>query len=53
MGTNKKCVGYTGGPKQTKAMPVTPKYNIRRNQPCPCGSGRKAKKCCLKNIGLQ
>jgi uncharacterized protein YecA (UPF0149 family) len=20
-----------------------------RNDPCPCGSGRKYKKCCLKN----
>ena len=24
--------------------------NIRRNQPCPCGSGKKAKKCCLPRI---
>ncbi|NCP78894.1 MAG: zinc chelation protein SecC, partial [Desulfuromonadales bacterium] len=21
--------------------------NIGRNEPCPCGSGRKYKKCCL------
>ncbi|THB75762.1 MAG: zinc chelation protein SecC, partial [Desulfobacteraceae bacterium] len=20
---------------------------IKRNQPCPCGSGKKYKKCCL------
>ncbi|WP_420795311.1 SEC-C metal-binding domain-containing protein [Legionella brunensis] len=23
----------------------TPK--VRRNEPCPCGSGKKFKKCCL------
>jgi uncharacterized protein YchJ len=22
---------------------------IGRNDPCPCGSGKKYKKCCLKN----
>lgn len=24
--------------------------NIRRNDPCPCGSGVKFKKCCGRNI---
>ncbi len=24
--------------------------NIRRNGPCPCGSGRKYKKCCLDKV---
>jgi hypothetical protein len=23
-----------------------------RNEPCPCGSGKKAKKCCLAKIKL-
>ena len=23
---------------------------IRRNQPCPCGSGKKAKRCCLGEV---
>jgi len=22
---------------------------VRRNDPCPCNSGKKFKKCCLKN----
>ena len=22
--------------------------NISRNEPCPCGSGKKFKKCCMK-----
>jgi peptide deformylase len=26
------------------------KHNIGRNEPCPCGSGRKFKKCCLDTI---
>lgn len=25
----------------------SPSYNVGRNDPCPCGSGRKYKKCCL------
>jgi len=25
---------------------VTPKHKVGRNDPCPCGSGRKYKKCC-------
>ena len=28
-------------------MRVTPRNNIGRNQPCPCGSKKKYKKCCL------
>jgi hypothetical protein len=35
-------------PKPARAIPQP-----GRNDPCPCGSGRKFKKCCLnKNIGL-
>lgn len=26
-----------------------PWRHVRRNDPCPCGSGKKAKKCCLAN----
>ncbi|MDJ0762803.1 MAG: SEC-C metal-binding domain-containing protein [Myxococcota bacterium] len=26
---------------------------IRRNDPCPCGSGKKYKKCCLENRSQQ
>jgi tetratricopeptide (TPR) repeat protein len=28
------------------------KYKIERNAPCPCGSGKKFKKCCLKYLHL-
>jgi uncharacterized protein YecA (UPF0149 family) len=32
--------------KQRLPLIITPK--IGRNDPCPCGSGKKHKKCCLK-----
>jgi uncharacterized protein YecA (UPF0149 family) len=25
-----------------------PLKNVGRNDPCPCGSGKKYKKCCLR-----
>ena len=37
------------GAKRRAAEPVTRK--IGRNDPCPCGSGKKYKKCCLGNTG--
>ena len=33
--------------KVTQSINTEPKIN--RNEPCPCGSGKKYKKCCLKN----
>lgn len=27
------------------------KSKISRNAPCPCGSGKKYKKCCIRRIG--
>lgn len=30
---------------------VRPGARIGRNDPCPCGSGRKYKKCCLGRLG--
>lgn len=29
------------------ARPVTPAARIGRNEPCPCKSGRKFKRCCM------
>ena len=29
-------------------VPVRTEKKIGRNEPCPCGSGKKYKKCCLK-----
>ena len=37
----------TAAPIETFATPVLPsKIRVGRNDPCPCGSGRKYKKCC-------
>ena len=30
-----------------KTRPVVRDYKVGRNDPCPCGSGLKYKKCCL------
>ncbi len=40
---------YTAGPAQAEApRPVRAGAKIGRNDPCPCGSGKKYKKCCGK-----
>ena len=31
----------------TRIRPIIKDYKIGRNDPCPCGSGLKYKKCCL------
>lgn len=36
------------GPAGPTAQPVLPTRTLRRNQPCPCGSGRKWKLCCRR-----
>ena len=33
----------------TKPRPVVKDHKIGRNEPCPCGSGLKYKKCCLNS----
>ncbi len=43
----KKESGAGGGEKQ-KQSPIINKDKIGRNDPCPCGSGKKYKKCCGK-----
>nr|WP_269465111.1 SEC-C metal-binding domain-containing protein [Jeotgalibacillus malaysiensis] len=37
-----KCV--QGG---LKGQPVKAEKSLGRNDPCPCGSGKKYKKCCM------
>ncbi|MCD6141626.1 SEC-C domain-containing protein, partial [Candidatus Bipolaricaulota bacterium] len=36
-------------PKKPKKKPVVKVKKIGRNDPCPCGSGKKYKNCCGKN----
>jgi preprotein translocase subunit SecA len=41
---------FQAGPAQAEApKPVRSGAKIGRNDPCPCGSGKKYKKCCGKN----
>lgn len=49
--------GITHGNKQryyrtngNNGQPIVNKPVPKRNEPCPCGSGKKAKKCCLGKI---
>jgi len=44
---NKKIDLYKGLP-QNQRLEIKPK--IGRNAPCPCGSGKKYKKCCLGKV---
>ncbi len=38
---------FSGGDNQSnKPQPIRREKKIGRNQPCPCGSGKKYKKCC-------
>ena len=38
--------GGGGGGSQAKAKPVRTGPKVGRNDPCPCGSGKKYKQCC-------
>jgi preprotein translocase subunit SecA len=43
-------MGLTPEPQQTRPV-VTQKKKVGRNDPCPCGSGKKYKKCCYPKYG--
>jgi len=44
-------ISSTGSlPPQGKPKPVRAEVKVGRNDPCPCGSGKKYKKCCGANI---
>ncbi|WP_352418319.1 preprotein translocase subunit SecA [Proteiniborus sp.] len=44
-----KVTGASHGESEKKAKPIVKGQKIGRNDPCPCGSGKKYKKCCGKN----
>ncbi len=35
--------------READIQPIRTEPKIQRNEPCPCGSGKKYKKCCGKN----
>ena len=41
--------GFAGGKMPTERKPIVRKEKIGRNELCPCGSGKKYKKCCGLN----
>jgi preprotein translocase subunit SecA len=43
---NKINPNFGGGEKENKKVKVSDISKIGRNDPCPCGSGKKYKKCC-------
>ncbi len=43
-------VAYSHGEGDEKPQPIRKKKKIGRNDPCPCGSGKKYKKCCGRNV---
>ncbi len=45
----KNAVTSNGDPAEAKKQPIKKKEHIGRNDPCPCGSGKKYKNCCGRN----
>ena len=41
--------GFAGGKAPVRKAPVKKTEKVGRNDPCPCGSGKKYKKCCGLN----
>lgn len=39
-----------GTPRKKKIKTIVKDRKIGRNEPCPCGSGKKYKKCCGQNV---
>jgi preprotein translocase subunit SecA len=40
--------GADEGPLPPPVEPIKAEKDVGRNDPCPCGSGKKYKKCCGK-----
>ena len=38
---------FAAGPRRRAGTVLNPMRDVGRNDPCPCGSGKKFKKCCL------
>lgn len=46
---NKRLKGLKESIAQRREKDTVRSYDIGRNEPCPCGSGKKFKKCCARN----
>jgi preprotein translocase subunit SecA len=49
-GQQERQFAYANNDSQRGTMPIHVEKKIGRNDPYPCGSGGKYKKCCGKNI---
>lgn len=47
-GTGAAQAGTNGRSEEAKQEPIHTEKTVGRNDPCPCGSGKKYKKCCGK-----
>ncbi len=47
--TSVTATNASAGNKEVKKEPVRVEKTVGRNDPCPCGSGKKYKQCCGKN----
>lgn len=45
-----KVTSTSHGKEEKKSKPIVKGKKIGRNDPCPCGSGKKYKKCCGQNL---
>lgn len=45
-----KVMGTNQEGEDVKQKPIVKGKKIGRNDPCPCGSGKKYKKCCGKDL---
>ena len=50
---HRKTVRRPATPQKPKGVTVSGKEKIGRNDPCPCGSGKKFKNCCGSNPGKE
>ena len=41
---------FKAGRSDAKAIDLAPRTKVGRNDPCPCGSGKKYKRCCGNNL---
>ncbi|MBN3032680.1 MAG: preprotein translocase subunit SecA [Candidatus Saganbacteria bacterium] len=45
----KRALVYGAPAQEAKPAPVRAAAKVGRNDPCPCGSGKKYKRCCMKS----
>ena len=45
---NVQYAGASGGSAGSERQPARAAKKVGRNDPCPCGSGKKYKQCCLR-----